>query len=154
MTNTVAKGIGAPLLRKEDYRFLIGRGRYLDDVIVPGALHAHFVRSPHAHANIRSIDIEQARQAPGVVVVVTGRELAEWTTPLRMAPPIEGLKPVEMTTLPIDKVRFVGDPVVCIVARDRYLAEDAAELVSVEYDVLEPVADLERALAPDAPLVD
>jgi carbon-monoxide dehydrogenase large subunit len=154
MTNTVAKGIGAPLLRKEDYRFLIGRGRYLDDVIVPGALHAHFVRSPHAHANIRSIDIEEARQAPGVVVVVTGRELAEWTTPLRMAPPIEGLKPVEMTTLPIDKVRFVGDPVVCIVARDRYLAEDAAELVSVEYDVLEPVADLERALAPDAPLVD
>lgn len=154
MTASAAKGVGAPLLRKEDYRFLTGQGRYLDDVVVPAALHAHFVRSPHARASIRMIDIEEARQAPGVVAIVTGRELSEWTTPLRMAPPIEGLKPVEMTALPIDRVRFVGDPVLCIVAQDRYLAEDAAELVSVEYDVLEPAADLDRALAPDAPLVD
>ena len=146
--------IGKALLRREDYRFVTGQGRYLDDVVVPGALHAHFVRSPHAHARIRSIDIEAARRAEGVVAIVTGRELAEWTTPLRMAPPIEGLRPVEFSTLPIDKVRFIGDPVVCIVARDRYLAEDAAELVNIDYDELEAVADLSHALAAGAPLVD
>jgi len=146
--------IGKALLRREDYRFVTGQGRYLDDVVVPGALHAHFVRSPHAHARIRSIDIEAARQAEGVVAIVGGRELAEWTAPLRMAPPIEGLRPVEFSTLPIDKVRFIGDPVLCIVARDRYLAEDAAELVNIEYDELDAVADLTHALAPGAPLVD
>ncbi|MGA7999305.1 MAG: xanthine dehydrogenase family protein molybdopterin-binding subunit [Bradyrhizobium sp.] len=146
--------IGKALLRREDYRFVTGQGRYLDDVVVPGALHAHFVRSPHAHARIRWIDIEAARQAEGVVAIVTGRELAEWTTPLRMAPPIEGLRPVEFSTLPIDKVRFIGDPVVCIVARDRYLAEDAAELVNIDYDELDAVADFSHALAAGAPLVD
>lgn len=151
---TETRIIGKALLRREDYRFVTGQGRYLDDVVVPGALHAHFVRSPHAHARIRSIDIEAARQAEGVVAIVSGRELAEWTTPLRMAPPIEGLRPVEFSTLPIDKVRFIGDPVVCIVARDRYLAEDAAELVNIDYDALDAVADLEHALAASAPLVD
>ena len=110
-------GIGRPLLRKEDKRLLTGRGRFLDDVAIPGALHAHFLRSPHPHARIVSIYTDAARRAPGVHAVVTGWELAEWTT--RLAPPIEGLLPVECTTLPIDKVRFVGDPVACIVAADR-----------------------------------
>jgi carbon-monoxide dehydrogenase large subunit len=148
------RAIGQPLPRKEDHRFLTGQGRYLDDIAVPGALHAHFVRSPHAHARIRSIDVETARRTPGVMRIVTGRDLAEWTTPLRMAPPIEGLHPVEMTTLPIDKVRFVGDPVVCIVARDRYLAEDAADLVEVDYEPLPPVTTMAEALAPGAALID
>jgi carbon-monoxide dehydrogenase large subunit len=148
------RSIGRSLPRREDHRFLTGAGRYLDDIAVPGALHAHFVRSPYAHARILAIDTEAAAQAPGVVRVVTGRDLAEWTTPLRMAPPIEGLHPVEMTTLPLDKVRFVGDPVACIVAADRYLAEDAAELVRVTYEELAPVPDMDGALAPGAPLVD
>lgn len=152
MTGT--KVIGAALLRKEDYRFVSGQGRYLDDIVVPGCLHAHFVRSPHAHARIAAIDCTAALDAEGVIAIVTGRELAEWTAPARMAPPIEGLHPVEFTTLPIDKVRFIGDPVVCIIATDRYLAEDAAELVTVDYDVLDPVPDLDRALAAGAPLVD
>jgi carbon-monoxide dehydrogenase large subunit len=146
--------IGKPLLRREDYRFLTGQGRYLDDIAFPGALHAHFLRSPHPHARIRAIDLSAAKAAPGVVAVVTGRELAEWTTPSRMAPPIEGLHPVEFTTLPIDKVRFIGDPVACIVATDRYRAEDAAELVAVDYEELPPVTNFEQALAPGAPLVD
>ncbi len=146
--------IGKALLRREDYRFVTGQGRYLDDVVVPGALHAHFVRSPHAHARIRSIDIEAARRAEGVIAIVGGRELAQWTTSSRMAPPIDGLRPVEFSTLPIDKVRFIGDPVLCIVARDRYLAEDAAELVNIDYDELDAVADLDHALAAGAPLVD
>jgi carbon-monoxide dehydrogenase large subunit len=142
------------MLRKEDYRFLTGQGRYLDDLVIPGALHAHFLRSPHAHARIRSIDVAAARAAPGVVAVVTGKDVAEWTTPYKTAPPIEGLHPVEFTTLPIDKVRFIGDPVACIVATDRYLAEDAAELIQVIYDELGAVTDMDRALAADAPLVD
>lgn len=148
------ESIGRSLPRREDFRFLTGTGRYLDDIEIPGALHACFVRSSHAHARIRAVVTEAARSAPGVVAVVSGRELAEWTTPLRMAPPIEGLQPTEMTTLPIDKVRFQGDPIACVVATDRYLAEDAAELVEVDYQALEPVPSIEAALAPGAPLVD
>ena len=151
---TAPSEIGAALPRKEDYRLVTGQGRYLDDIVFPGCLHAHFVRSPHAHARIVAIDRTAAQQAEGVVAIVTGRELAEWTNPARMSPPIEGLHPVTFTTLPIDKVRFIGDPLLCIVATDRYLAEDAAELVSIDYEVLEPVADLDRALAAGAPLVD
>ncbi|MDB5519964.1 MAG: xanthine dehydrogenase, partial [Tardiphaga sp.] len=151
---TATRIIGAALPRKEDYRLVTGQGRYLDDIAFPGCLHAHFVRSPHAHARILAIDCTAAREAEGVVAVVTGRELAEWTNPARVAPPIEGLHPVEFTTLPIDKARFIGDPLLCIVATDRYLAEDAAELISIDYDVLDPVPDLNRALAPGAPLVD
>jgi carbon-monoxide dehydrogenase large subunit len=151
---TEARTIGASLPRKEDFRLVTGQGRYLDDIAVPNCLHAHFVRSPHAHARIVAIDCKAARAAEGVVAVVTGRELAEWTTPLRMAPPIEGLQPTEFPTLPFDKVRFIGDPMACIVATDRYLAEDAAELIEVAYHALEPVVDLKQALAQDAPLVD
>jgi carbon-monoxide dehydrogenase large subunit len=146
--------LGRPLLRKEDYRFLTGSGCYLDDIDIPRALHATFVRSPYAHARIRAIDTAHARAAPGVVAVVTGAEVNAWTTPLRMAPPIEGLHAVEMTTLPVDKVRFQGDPVACVVATDRYLAEDAAELVQVDYEPLPAVASMQAALAPNAPLVD
>jgi aerobic carbon-monoxide dehydrogenase large subunit len=146
--------IGAPLPRKEDLRLLTGRGRYVDDIEIPGALHACFVRSPHPHARIRSIDVEKAREAQGVAAVYTGKDLAQWTAPLRMAPPIDGLLPVEMTTLPIDKVRFHGDPVACVIAESRYLAEDAAELVEVDYEPLPAVANLAQALADGAPLVD
>ncbi len=146
--------IGRPLPRKEDYRFLTGTGRYLDDIEIPGALHAVFIRSPHAHARILSIDTAAARQMPGVVAIVTGRDVAQWTTRHRMAPPIEGLQPVEMDTLPIERVRFQGDPVACIVATDRYRAEDAAEQVVVDYEPLEAVTDMRRALAADAPKVD
>ena len=146
--------IGKRLLRKEDFRFLTGSGRYLDDIEAPRALHAAFVRSPYAHARLRHIDLTRARGAPGVVTVVGGAEVNQWTAPLRMAPPIEGLHPVEVATLPTDKVRFQGDPVVCVVATDRYLAEDAAELVDIEYEPLPAVASFDAALAPGAPLVD
>jgi carbon-monoxide dehydrogenase large subunit len=146
--------IGAPLARKEDRRLLTGHGRYVDDIEIPGALHACFVRSPHPHARIRSIDLAQAKSSPGVVAIYTGKDLAQWTLPLRMAPPIEGLLPVEMTTLPIDKVRFHGDPVACVIAQSRYLAEDAAERVQVDYEPLPAVANLAQALAQGAPRVD
>ena len=146
--------IGARLARKEDLRFLTGHGRYVEDIEVPGALHACFVRSPHPHARIKSIRTQAATESAGVVAVYTGADLAQWTTPLRMAPPIEGLLPVEMTTLPVDKVRFHGDPVACVIAGSRYLAEDAAERVEVEYEPLPAVAAVAQALAEGAPRVD
>jgi len=146
--------IGAPLPRKEDRRLLTGHGRYVDDIEIPGALHACFVRSPHPHARISSIDLEEANKSPGVVAIYTGKELAQWTLPLRMAPPIEGLLPVEMTTLPIDKVRFHGDPVACVIAQSRYLAEDAAERVQVVYEPLPAAANLAQAFSENSPKVD
>jgi carbon-monoxide dehydrogenase large subunit len=146
--------LGKRLLRKEDFRFLTGAGRYLDDIEAPRALHAAFVRSPHAHARLRRIDLSRAKAMPGVVAVVGGAEVNQWAAPLRMAPPIEGLRPVEVQTLPTDKVRFHGDPVVCVVASDRYLAEDATELVDIEYEPLPAVPSFAAALAPGAPLVD
>ena len=146
--------IGARLARKEDLRFLTGHGRYVEDIEIPGALHACFVRSPHPHARIKSIRTDAARKSAGVVAVYTGADLAQWTTPLRIAPPIEGLLPVETTTLPVDKVRFHGDPVACVIAESRYLAEDAAERVDVEYEPLRAVATVAQALAEGAQRVD
>ncbi|GEO84783.1 MULTISPECIES: xanthine dehydrogenase family protein molybdopterin-binding subunit [Alphaproteobacteria] len=146
--------IGKPLARKEDKRLITGQGRYLDDIVVPGVLHACFVRSPHAHARILSVSADAARALPGVTGVFTGEDLDKWTNRLRLAPPIEGLHPTEIATLPIDKVRFHGDPVAVVVAQDRYVAEDAIELVEVEYEVLPAITSLEGAFAPDAALVD
>jgi len=146
--------IGTRMPRKEDLRLLTGMARFTDDIEIPRALHACFVRSPHAHARILSIETEQALAIPGVVAVVTGKDLAQWTASFRMAPDIDGLLPMEMTTLPIDKVRFHGDPVVCVVATDRYVAEDAAEVVAVQYEVLPAVTNMFKAMEEGAPLVD
>jgi aerobic carbon-monoxide dehydrogenase large subunit len=151
---TQFRSIGRHEPRREDARLLTGRGRYIDDIEVPGALHACFVRSPHAHARISAIDTSAALGIPGVVAVFTGRDIAPHTTRHRMAPPIEGLQPMESDTLPVDKVRFQGDPVACVIASDRYVAEDAAEKVLVNYEVLPAVASLSKALEPGAPLVD
>jgi len=140
--------------RTEDFRLLTGYGRYLDDIEIAGALHVSFVRSPHAHARIVSVDTEAAAGMPGVVTVVTGRELAQWTTPMRVAAPVEGLLPVEFATMPTDIVRFQGDLVACVVATDRYLAEDAAEQVMVEFEPLPVVTDMWQALEADAAQVD
>ncbi|HTW68604.1 MAG TPA: xanthine dehydrogenase family protein molybdopterin-binding subunit, partial [Acetobacteraceae bacterium] len=146
--------IGRKILRREDRRFLTGTARYIDDLPIAGALHARFVRSPHAHAGILGIDADAARALPGVVAIVTGGELAQWTQPLRLAPAIEGLHPVTVETLPTAKVRFHGDPVACIVATSRAAADDAAELVRVDYEPLPAVTGMAAALAPGAPRVD
>jgi carbon-monoxide dehydrogenase large subunit len=146
--------IGAPHLRKEDTRLVTGRGKFIDDIQMPNALHACFVRSPHAHALIKHIDSEAALAIEGVVGVYTGHDLAQWTTRHRMAPNIAGLHPMEMDTLPIERVRFQGDPVACVIASSRYVAEDAAALVEVTYEALPAVTDMSQALATDAVLVD
>jgi carbon-monoxide dehydrogenase large subunit len=154
VSESAFRSIGRHEPRREDARLLTGRGRYIDDIVVPGALHACFVRSPHAHARIAAIDTTAALAMPGVVAVFTGRDIAQHTTRHRMAPPIEGLQAMESDTLPITKVRFQGDPVACVIASDRYLAEDAAEQVVVEYEVLPAVATMRQSLAADAPRVD
>ncbi|MET7876199.1 aerobic carbon-monoxide dehydrogenase large subunit [Micromonospora sp. DT68] len=136
------------MLRKEDPRFLRGRGRYVDDVQLPGMLHLAILRSPVAHARIVSIDTSAAEASPGVRAVVTGAALAQQN--LAWMPTLSNDVQAVLAT---DKVRFQGQEVAFVVADDRYLARDALELIDVEYDILEPVIDARRALEPDAPLI-
>src|SRR5689334_2591051 len=136
------------MLRKEDPRFIRGRGRYTDDVQLPGMLHLAILRSPFAHATIVSIDTSAAEAAPGVKAVVTGAALAGLG--LAWMPTLSNDVQAVLAT---DKVRFQGQEVAFVVAEDRYAARDALELIDVEYEVLDPVIDARRALAPDAPLI-
>jgi carbon-monoxide dehydrogenase large subunit len=146
--------VGAALSPRETRKLVLGRGSYVADLAAPGLLHAAFVRSPHAHARIRGIDVGAALRSPGIVAVLTGHDLARMTTPLRIAPPIAGLSPMEMPTLPTDKVRFVGDPVACVIGEGRYQVEDACALLEVAYAPLPAVVDPEQAQGPGQPLVD
>jgi carbon-monoxide dehydrogenase large subunit len=139
---------------RETRKLALGRGTYIGDLTAPGLLHAAFVRSPYAHARIRRVDGAAARRAPGITAVLTGEDLARATAPLRIAPPIDGLLPMEMPTLPTDKVRFVGDLVACVIGEDRYQVEDACALVDVEYARLPAVVDPEHAHDPGLPRVD
>src|SRR3989442_4043220 len=146
--------VGAALSPRETRKLCLGRGSYIGDLTAPGLLHAAFVRSTHPHARIRRLDVEAARRGPGGVAGLTGAGLARMTSPLRIAPPIEGLLPMEMSTLPTDKVRFVGDLVACVVGEDRYQVEDACALVDVDYERLAAVVDPEHAQDPGLPRVD
>lgn len=147
--------LGRPLRRREDRRLLTGTGRFLDDIASPPAcLHGVFVRSPHAHARIGAIDAAAARSVPGVVAVLTGADLGPQVATLRLAPPIEGLQPMETPVLPAEIARFVGDPVALVLAETRTAAEDAAELVAVAWQPLPAVASIAAAAAPAAPRVD
>ena len=145
---------GASIRRSEDPRILTGAGRYVDDIKLPGMLHAAFVRSPMAHARVLSVDASAARALPGVVAVLTGADLEAMTVPgpdaLMALMGWAGPTP-EFTLLATDKVRLVGDPVAVVIAESRYLAEDGCELVEVEYDDLPPVVDAVFALDPASP---
>ncbi|MET0894515.1 MAG: xanthine dehydrogenase family protein molybdopterin-binding subunit [Acidimicrobiia bacterium] len=144
---------GARIRRVEDPQILSGRGRYVDDVRLPGMLHAAFVRSPFAHARITGIDVAEAHDAPGVVAVYTGvelEELVDFVPGGTMAQLGGAPSPVSYTLLATDKVRHTGDPLALVVARSRYEAEDAAELVVVDYDELTPVPDAATALDPSS----
>jgi carbon-monoxide dehydrogenase large subunit len=150
--------IGERHPRNEDARLLTGRALFVDDVDLPGTLHAAFVRSPHAHARLGAIDAAAARALPGVVAVFTADDLGAYWKPgplLVSPPPVPGAVFRERTQVPLarGKVRHVGEPVALVVAASRYLAEDAAALVEVGYEPLDAVVDLEQALAPGAPLV-
>ncbi|KHD77958.1 aerobic carbon-monoxide dehydrogenase large subunit [Actinoplanes utahensis] len=136
------------MLRKEDARLLRGRGRFVDDVQLPGMLHLAILRSPFAHATIVSIDTSAAEASPGVKAVVTGETLKGLG--LAWMPTLSNDVQAVLAT---DKVRFQGQEVAFVVAEDRYQARDALELIDVEYDVLDPVIDVRKALEPDAPII-
>jgi carbon-monoxide dehydrogenase large subunit len=145
--------VGARVMRVEDPRFLAGRGVYLDDIEPPGTLHVAFCRSPHAHARIVAVDAAPARNLQGVAVVVTGqdlRELPPFSTTIATRPEA---KTGTRHMLPLERVRFVGEAVAAVVADSRAVAEDAAELIDVQYELLPAVLDVEAALAPGAPVL-
>lgn len=159
MNASTVTPIGAPVRRKEDHRFITGKGRYTDDLSQPGQAYAYFLRSPHAHAQIRSIDVSAAAGMPGVVGILTGADLAEdkigslicgWMihskdgSPMRM-----GAHPA----LALDKVRYVGDHVALVVAETLNEAKDAAAAIAVEYELLPAVVDPARAMDADAALI-
>lgn len=132
--------IGKSMKRVEDPRLLTGKGKYIDDVVVPNMAHVALLRSPFAHARIKSIDISKAQALPGVVVVVTGKMMAESTGPtVSFSSP-----PVPQHAIAVDKVRHVGEAVAAVVAEDRYIAEDALDLIEVEYEELPVVSDIEQ----------
>src|SRR6201997_5149779 len=136
------------LMRKEDPRFIRGRGNYVDDVVLPGMLHLAILRSPYAHARIAGIDVTAALAHPKVKAAVTGADLAE--KGLAWMPTLSNDVQAVLAT---DKVRFQGQEVAFVVAEDRYSARDALELIDVEYDPLDPVIDARKALDPSAPVI-
>jgi carbon-monoxide dehydrogenase large subunit len=145
------KYTGKALKRVEDPRFITGTGTYTDDLTLPGMVHVAMVRSPYAHARIRSIDASQALALPGVLAVITGKELLEagikgiptgWFHPGIKLPPHYAITP--------DKARHAGEIVAAVVAETRQLAEDAAQLVEVDYEPLEAVTLGSKALEPGA----
>ena len=151
---TPFEGIGASVKRKEDLRFLSGRGQYTDDINRPGQTYAAILRSPHAHARIAAIDTAAAAAMPGVVAVFTGADMPDlggipcgWQIHNKDGSPMaEPMHPV----LAVGKVRFVGDAVAAVIAETRAQARDAAEAIEVEYEMLPAVATMEAALAPGA----
>ncbi len=155
----MASFIGKPVKRIEDKRFITGQGRYTDDITLPFMTYAYIVRSPYAHAKINSIDTSQAASMQGVVKIFTGKDIADsgingvptgWQVNFKNG---ETMREPAHPLLISDKVRHMGDAVAVVIAESREIARDAADLVEVDYDVLDAVVDLQKALAPDAPLV-
>ena len=153
------EGVGARVARKEDKRFITGGGRYVDDMVVPGMKHAVFVRSPHAHAQIKKIDVKKAQAMPGVVGVLTGKELKAdgignlicgWMIHSKDGTP---MKMGAWSPLAVDTVRYVGDAVVIVVADTKGQARDAAEAVEITYKELKAVVEVTRALEKGAPQI-
>ncbi len=143
-----APWLGRSIKRKEDDRFIQGRGNYVDDISLPGMLHMAILRSPFAHARINSIDTSAAQEVPGVVAVVTGELLAQHN--LAWMPTLSGDTQAVLAT---DKVRMQGQEVACVVAEDPYVADDALELIEVDYEPLDAVITPQQALAEGAPII-
>jgi carbon-monoxide dehydrogenase large subunit len=140
--------------RREDPRLITGAGAFIDDLRVPACLHAAMLRSPHAHARIRAIDVSAARKAPGVAGVYAAQDLGGANAPLPIYAPHPALPvPCRLRPLATDVVRFVGEPLVAVVADDPYRAWDALDLIEVDYEPLPALVDLEAALAPRAPVL-
>src|SRR5262245_54728753 len=148
------KSVGARVLRSEDPRLLTGRGEFVDDIRLPGMLHAGFVRASHAHARIRGIDASSALAVPGVHAVLTAADMPAAMRNARM--PV--LVPIPFAKFPLtqyasarDEVCYVGEPIAIVIAESRYVAEDAAACVEVDYDPLPAASDCRAALENGAP---
>src|SRR5688572_13616701 len=154
MEVAMATVLGQRMLRREDPPLLTGEARFVDDLAVAGAAWVTLVRSPHARARIRAIDVSAARAADGVVSVVTGEDLrGEWGGPMPCAWPVtDDMRHPDHWPLAVGEARFVGEPVAAVVATSRTAAADAAELVVVDYEPLPAVTELDDALS-DATLV-
>src|SRR5437660_1483810 len=148
MATKEIRGIGHSVERKEDDRFIRGAGNYVDDVKLPGMLHMELLRSPYAHARIRSIDTSRAAALPGVVAVVTGELMAQHN--LAWMPTLSGDTQAVLVT---DKVRYQGQEVAAVVAETAYIAKDALELIDVDYEPLPAVTTPQQALEEGAPLI-
>jgi aerobic carbon-monoxide dehydrogenase large subunit len=149
---------GQRIKRNEDPRLLTGQGLYVDDVDLPNMLHAAFLRSPYAHARINNIDVSLASQREGVVAVYTADDLGAYWKPgplLVSPPPVKGIVFNEKTQVPLakDKVKFAGEPLVMVLAESRYIAEDALADIQIDYEPLEAVVDIEKALEADSLLI-
>src|SRR5207245_8223594 len=140
--------IGESIKRKEDGRFIRGKGNYLDDIELPGMLHMAILRSPHAHARISSVDTAAASGMPGVIAVVTGELMAQHK--LAWMPTLSYDTQAVLAT---DKVRFQGQEVAAVIAEDPYTAKDALELIDVDYEPLTPLVDPHKAVEPGAPII-
>src|SRR5918911_4285679 len=140
--------LGRSVKRKEDDRFVVGRGNYIEDIKLPGMLHMAILRSPYAHAKINSIDTSRAAELPGVVAVVTGELLAQHK--LAWMPTLSGDTQAVLAT---DKVRMQGQEVAAVVAESMYVAHDALELIDVDYEPLEAVVTPQQALSEGAPII-
>jgi carbon-monoxide dehydrogenase large subunit len=140
------KYVGQRLKRTEDPRLIKGLAHYVDDVRLPDTLHVVFVRSIYAHARLAGIDVSEAKRVPGVVAVYTGKDIGK-VGPVPCAAALPDLKVPDYRVLATDKALFVGHPIAAVVATDRYAARDAADLVSVDYEELQPVVDVEAAAA-------
>ncbi|KUO94753.1 xanthine dehydrogenase family protein molybdopterin-binding subunit [Ferroacidibacillus organovorans] len=151
----MATVFGTKVKRREDPRLITGNGTYSDDVALPGMLYAMILRSPYAHANIRSIDVAKARNAAGVVAVYTGKDILGkvGAIPTAWLPPNSDIKTTVHPALAHDVVRYVGDGVALVVAESRYAARDALDLIEVDYEPLDVVVDQRAAMQEGAPLV-
>ena len=147
-TSPEVGGMGHPIKRKEDLRFLQGKGNYVDDVQLPDMVYGHIVRSPYAHARLKGINTAEALKLPGVLAVITGEDLAKAN--LAWMPTLFFDKQMVLAT---GKVLFQAQEVAFVVAEDPYIAADAAELVEVEYEELPVLVDPHKALDPGAPLL-
>ncbi len=151
---TVTTEIGKPRARKEDARLVTGQTNWTDNIVLPGMVHVAFLRSPMAHARVRSVDVSRARGAPGVIAAFSGADFADEQGSLPCAWPVtpDIVIPAH-PPMATDEVRYVGEIVACVVARDRYAAADALERIDVDYEPLPAVLDMEAALAEGSPKV-
>jgi aerobic carbon-monoxide dehydrogenase large subunit len=153
-TETPAPEVGRARLRKEDERLITGQTNWTDNIKLPGLLHVAFLRSPYAHARITSVDVSAARSEPGVIAAYSGADFAAEQGSLPCAWPVT--PDIVMPAHPpmaTDEVRYVGEAVACVVARDRYAAADALAAIEIDYEPLPPVLDMRDALREDSPKV-